>query len=177
MKQEKNNTTYWENTTVFTFESVVWKIYIFFAWVNDMFKKQVHKHEHLYLYLGAQLLFGCCGQYTKACSDGGLILTQSPGENEGLRPWREALNLPFMWPCVLWTWALTFWSPGLLCAVAVPYNAPVLERLDARTDGRAWLSEALSFVWCFAVPAQRPLQWQKLWELCWCRVWVHCCPM
>lgn len=53
MKQEKNNTTYWENTTVFTFESVVWKIYILFAWVNDMFKKQVHKHEHLYLYLGA----------------------------------------------------------------------------------------------------------------------------
>lgn len=50
-----------------------------------------------------------------------------------------------------------------------PYNAPVLERFDARTDGRAWLSVALSFVWCFAVPAQRPLQCQKLWELCWCQ--------
>lgn len=50
-----------------------------------------------------------------------------------------------------------------------PYNAPVLERFDARTDGRARLSVALSFVWCFAAPAQRPLRCQKLWELCWCQ--------
>lgn len=50
-----------------------------------------------------------------------------------------------------------------------PYNAPVLERFDARTDGRARLSVALSFVWCFAAPVQRPLQCQKLWELCWCQ--------
>ncbi len=90
-----------------------------------------------------------------------LILTQTPGESEGVCTLCVASNLAFIPACEPFTWALAFWSPGLSHAGAgsalkqssgcfssrpIMSNAgdtPVVECLDARMVRRVWLSASL----------------------------------
>lgn len=154
----------------------------FFSWVNDMFKKQVHKRERinksvitnghfafLTWLLGTLVLFGCCPPKLGLTAD---VPNPDPvHQAEWGAPYMERgtlcgpvyfgpeARLPGGQGCYVQ------WLASRLGAA----DAAVLGRFDARTDSSAWVSVTLSFAWCFAMPVQCPLQWQNLWELCWCQ--------